>query len=123
MNKLFASAVSYLLVPLLIFQYAVSGHDAYMYILGFICVAFFVLLGICMALMSKRKLVISKENRMTIRIRMRNQMISWFLHLVLGVIVAIAIFVYVNTFIGIVYSGSLVLLQLLRYRVRQAAFE
>jgi len=122
MSKLASVFVSYLLVPFLIYMYWYTDVPAYMYVLGTLCTGFFLIMVLVTIIMWVRKPRLSVSDQLLLRERIRSRQVSAFLHLVLGIAVTLAIFVYVNSYIGFVYGGSLLLLQVLRHRVKRSAF-
>lgn len=122
MAKVISFFISYMLVPLLILLYAQTGAEVYKYSLGTLCVMFFALMVLVVTFMNITGVHIDQNALQALRNTLERKLLSRILHFVLGLCIAMAIFVYVNTWIAIVYCGSLLLLQVLVEKVRKAAF-
>lgn len=117
MKKILGFAFAYLLLPFLIYQYAATGVPVYKWILGFFVWAYFLLMLMFTTIMSVRKLKMTPDEALKLREKIGSRTVAGMVHLAMGMVIGYTIFVYVNSILGAVYVASLLMIQILRWRL------
>ena len=109
--------LNYALVPALIAIYAQTGIPAYMYALAILVTIFFLLIACAGAVLKLNRRQVPRGDQLALREKIRKHTHIAILHLALCIMIALAIFVYVNSYIGVVYAASLFLLYFMRRKL------